>query len=104
MYWKLVDDVSGEIIVRSTIYLKIELGIANLQVDPIEAIKENFEATPDDNLHTEIFSLINDDPIKALPTHKSWFGGERVHEHHEDNQQRHFHLEQSKVINVNIGI
>ena len=35
MCWKLVDDVSGEIVCRSTICSAIKPGTANLQVDPI---------------------------------------------------------------------
>ena len=40
MRWKLVDDVSGEIICRSTIRSAIKPGTANLQVDPLEILED----------------------------------------------------------------
>ena len=99
MFWKLVNNVNNKIIARSTICLAIGPGTANLQVDPIKPLGENFKSTPDDRLHTKIFSLKdNKNPIDSLPTQKSWFEEKRDHKHHEDSQQRHFYCEQPTVI------
>ena len=40
MCWKLVDDISGENICRSTIHSAIEPGTANLLVDPLESLPD----------------------------------------------------------------
>lgn len=101
MCWKLVDDLSGEIICRSTICSAIDLGTANLQVDLVEPIEEYYNTNPDGNLHTEIFSLDNDDSIAsnpAIPNSISWYDKVQGNKHHENIQQRQFHLEQPKVI------
>lgn len=56
MCWKLVDDVSGEIIYRSIICLAIEPGATNLQVDPIEP-KPDATSIHDDEILDEFVSL-----------------------------------------------
>ena len=51
MCWKLVNDVSGEIVCRSTIRSAIEPGTTNLQVNPIEPNPEvKVESTENDKL------------------------------------------------------
>ena len=60
MCWKIVDDVSGEIICRSTIRSAIELVTANLKVDPIEPrLEEILDTTEDNGLLSKFVSLAN---------------------------------------------
>ena len=49
MCWKVVDDVSGEIICRSTIRSAVEPGTENLQVDPVEPRLEKCTELGHDN-------------------------------------------------------
>ena len=57
MCWKLVDDNSGEIICRSTIRSIIELGAANLQVDPLEPIPKPVDNAPTNDILDNFMSL-----------------------------------------------
>ena len=61
MCWKFVDDVSGEIICRSTISSVIEPDTANIQVDPIKPIPPNTNPDYEDNLLVEFISLADFD-------------------------------------------
>ena len=83
MCWKLVDDVSGKIICRSTIHSAIEPGTANLQVDPLEPIPDPVEPTnqPLDNFmslvdfdtplsHTTKLGPVDSIPVNTKP--KTW--------------------------------
>ena len=104
MCWKLVDDVSGEIICRSTICFAIEPGTANLQVNPIEPNTEvKVESTENDELLDEFILLAgfetpfsrvhNKVPVASIPSStksKTWQDIEREEDHHEDTQQQYF--------------
>ena len=109
MYWKLVDDNSGEIICRSTIRSTIEPGTANLQVDPLEPLPDPIDDTKHDDLLDDLMSLANfnaplshttkTSPVDYIPASKisqTWQDIKRGVEHNKDTQQRHFHSIQSK--------
>ena len=57
MCWKLADNVSREIIYRSTIYSAIESGTTNLQVNPVEPIPVSTVLDHDYNLLDKLMSL-----------------------------------------------
>ena len=60
--WKLVDNVSREIICLCTTCSKIEPGTANLQVDPLEPrLEENVESDQSDGIIDEFMSLTDFD-------------------------------------------
>ena len=99
MYWKLVDDNSGEIICWSTIRSAIEPGTANLQVDPLEPLQVPVDDILDDfmslaDFSTPLSSTAN--PVESIPhSTKSRVWQDTVTaKHHEDIQQRHFHSSQ----------
>ena len=114
MCWKLVDDISGEIICRSTIRSAIEPGTANLQVDPVEPLPDPIDTidnTENSGLLNDFISLANfetpltpSSPIDIiLDTTKSklWQdverGINRGIEHNEYIQQRLLHSSQPKI-------
>ena len=107
---EFVDDVSGEIIYRSTIRSAIEPDTANLQVDLIKPRpEENLETTEDNGLLDELMSLayfktpfshLNYTDLAALipssTKSKTWQDIKRGENHHEDTQQCYFQSEQPK--------
>ena len=99
MCWKLVNDISEEIICRSTIRSAIEPGTANLQVDPLEPLVEPVEPNKTDGLLDNFMSLADFDtpllytmklgPVDCIPactTSKTWQDIKRGEEHHENTQ------------------
>ena len=109
MCWKLVDDVSGVIICRSTIYSAIEPGTANLQVDPIEP-RPDANSDHEDELF-DAFTSLSDfdtlflpmsekglvDPIPASTKSKTRQDIYRGEEHLEDTNQPYFQSELTKA-------
>ena len=116
MCWKLVNDVSREIICRSTICSAIKPGTANLQVDPIEP-KPVATSMHDDKMLDEFMSLVDfftpfsrtsekepDDSISVSTKSKTWENIEKGQEHPEDTQQRFSSHINSRVKTNSTGI
>ena len=78
MCWKLVDEVSAELICRSTIRSVIEPGTANLQVNPLEPLEltktngllDNFISLADFDTSLMKFGAV--DSIPASTKSKTW--------------------------------
>ena len=76
MCWKLDDDISGEMVCRSTIHSAIKPGTANLQVDTLESIPD--VPSPTGTLLDDFMSLADFDtpllytkqlnPVDSIPT------------------------------------
>ena len=115
MCWKLVDDISGEIICRSTIRSATEPGTAILQIDPLEPIPDLVEPLEDlirsktDDLLDDFMSLADFDTplshatklslVDSIPAStklETWQDIERGEKHHEDTQQCYFQSSQPK--------
>ena len=123
MCWKLLNDVSGEIVCRSTIWSVIEPSTANLQDNHLEPLKDPVKPTKLDKPNKKIDSTGNKEtldefmsladietpfsrssekgPVDSIPAStksQTWQDIERGDEHYEDTQQQYFQSSQPKVM------